>query len=234
MLEPGNLIIHETVRSKTSNNEYDVLIFDNCIACTCPAGGKKQLCKHLISVIHKNFELISNTAPDFCNQLGYIIELKQNKDIPKAEKLKEYAKVMFVDKEISAIAHQNTKGIKESDIRELEELSELFYSNKWLAVNFYDFVHTAQKKPYSIFIALKNKGLEQLENLGYIQWCNIHKYFEDNPELDNYCAFCATELLTTNTKIAGFARAFKNFKCDTIDGDIGIKLLLEDFDIEIN
>lgn len=230
---PRNLIVHETVKSKTSNNEYDVFIFDNCITCTCPAGGKKQLCKHLISTIHKNLELINNVNPGFCKQLVNLIELKQNKNIPQNEKLEEYAKFIFVNKEISTLAHKHTQEIRDSDIRELEELAELFQENKWLSVNFYNFVHTAQKNPYSIFVALKNNGLEKLEKLGYIQFCSLEQYCDNYMELENYCAFNATELLTTNTKIAGFARGFKNFRYKHIEGDIGIKLLLEDSNIVI-
>lgn len=232
-MEPESLIVHENIKSKTSNNEYDVFIFENCIACTCPAGGKKQLCKHLISTIHKNLEIINSAAPDFCMQLVDLIELKQNKNISQEEKLQEYAKYIYVNKEISTLAYKHTQEIAESDVQELEELAELFRENKWLSVNFYNFIHTAQKNPHSIFVALKNDGLEKLAKLGYINFLSVEQYCENYSELENYCVFNATELLITNTKIAGFARGFKSLRYEPVDGDIGIKLLLEDCNAEI-
>jgi len=57
-LEPQKLITKKTIKSKTSDNIYTVWVFDNCVACTCPAGGKRQLCKHIIEIVHENLEQI--------------------------------------------------------------------------------------------------------------------------------------------------------------------------------
>lgn len=236
MIEPKNLIIHETVKSKTSNNEYEIFIFDNCIACTCPAGGKKQLCKHLISTIHKNLEIINNINPDFCKQLCNLIELKQNKNISQDEKLKEYAKFIYSNKDIAAASHKNTNEIKDSDKRELDEIGVLLLNDTWLGVNFYDFIHLAQKTHFSIFAALKTKSLLMLEKAGYIQWQELTEDDKNYLNLNNkyeYCAFSATEKLYTNKKIAGFSRGLKHLSYRQIDGDIGIKFLKENCNIII-
>lgn len=236
MLEPKNLIVHEILKSKTSNNEYDVFIFDNCIACTCPAGGKKQLCKHLISTIHKNLEVINNVNPDFCKQLVNLIELKQNKNIPQNEKLEEYAKFIYSNKDIAAISHKNTIEIKDSDKRELDEIGILLLKDTWLGVNFYDFIHQAQKTHFSIFAALKTESLLILEKAGYIRWQELTEDDKNYLNLNNkyeYCAFSATEKLYTNTRIAGFSRGLKHFSYSQIDGDIGIKFLKENCNIII-
>ncbi len=235
-MQPGKLIIKENIKSKTSNNEYEVYIFDNCIACTCPAGGKKQLCKHLISVIHKNLELIQKTAPEFSAQLLALIELKQNKLVSQEEKLKEYAKIMYSNKDIAASSHKNTQEIKDSDIRELQEVGQLIINSAWLGVNFYNFLHQAQKDNYSIFVSLKRPELEKLEALGYIQWHELTENDKQNLKLNNdynYCAFSATEKLYTNKKISGVVRGLKNFTYDKPSGDIGIKFLKENCNITI-
>ena len=235
-MEPKNLIVHETIKSKTSNNEYDVYIFDNCIACTCPAGGKKQLCKHLISTVHKNFELIKQTSPDFCKQLGSLIELKQNKNVSQEEKLKEYAKFIYSNKDIAAAAHKNQQEIIDSDIRELNELGELLLNNRWLGCNFYDFINQAQKKNYSVFVSLRRPEILKLIQLGYLQEHILSEAEKTRLNLKDtvsYCAFSATEKLYTNKKIAGVARGLKNFTYEKSFGDIGIKYLNENCNFDI-
>lgn len=236
-LEPGTLLLHKTIQSKSSNNEYEVFIFNNCVACTCPAGGKKQLCKHLIAAIHENLELINQQAPEFCKQLVNLIELKQNKDIPQAKKLEEYAKVIYSNKEITAASYQNTIGIEESDIEELEELAEILHNHRWLTVHFYDFIRQAQKENYSVFIAMKNQALNELEKAGYISWQNLSEddYVSHNiiKERDLYCAFSATEKLYTNKKIAGYAKGIKNLKKTIQPKDIGIQFVKADYSITL-
>lgn len=235
-LLPGELIVKETIKSKTSNNEYEVFIFDNCIACTCPAGGKKQLCKHLISVIHSNLELIIDKAPDFSKHLKNLIMLKQDKNISQVEKLKEYGKFIYSNKDIAETSHKNTLEIKDSDHRELEEIGVLLLNNAWLGVNFYDFFHQAQKNNFSVFVSLKSETLISLEKSGYIEWYKITDENKKQINLNSnyeYCAFMATEKLYTNTKLAGFSKGLKHFGYENIDGDIGIKFLKEDCNIRI-
>ena len=62
-MRPSNIILEKQIKSKTSDNVYTVVIFDNAIACTCPAGGKKQICKHMVSVVHENLEYSSTFQP---------------------------------------------------------------------------------------------------------------------------------------------------------------------------
>ena len=236
MIEPKNLIIHETVKSKTSNNEYEIFIFDNCITCTCPAGGKKQLCKHLISTIHKNLEIINNVNPDFCKQLCNLIELKQNKNVSQDEKLKEYAKFIYSNKTIAATAHKNQQEIIDSDIRELDELRELLLNNRWLGCNFYDFIHQAQKENYSVFVSLRLPEILKLIQLGYLQehiLSEADKTRLNLKDTESYCAFSATEKLYTNKKIAGVARGLKYFSYERSFDDIGIKYLNENCNFNI-
>ena len=42
---PGNIIEQKNVKSSSSENIYTVTLYDNCVSCTCPAGGRKTFSK---------------------------------------------------------------------------------------------------------------------------------------------------------------------------------------------
>lgn len=114
---PNRLIVKEIVNSETSSNTYEVSVYDNCICCTCPAGCKKQICKHMVEVIHKNFDKIKAEVPEFSKELMRIIEIKLNTDIPKEEKMKEYEKIIFLNKTIAQESIKNIQRVENSNIK---------------------------------------------------------------------------------------------------------------------
>lgn len=230
-MQPGNLIIEKKVKSKTSNNEYLILIYDNCLVCTCPAGGKRQLCKHLISTIYENLEILQQNYPDYTNDLLNLIEIKQNKNLSREEKQIEYAKFIYSNKEIATAAHLNSVEIKNSDLKELDEIKNLCLSDEWLAKNFYNFFHQARNLHYSLFISEKNETILKLEKLGYITFQNINYEEIKKYDINNYYIFSATEKLTTNKLIPGFALQLKQNEYKNTKNDIGIKFLKEDCNI---
>lgn len=174
-MDLGNLIIEKQIKSKSSNNIYTVFVFENAIACTCPAGGKKQLCKHMISVVHEHLEKIKNENPIFCEKLINTIEIKNNKNIPYSEKIKEYAKIVYLDKNITAVSIENIKEIVASDERELEQFKPIV--DHCRLYDLYEFVNLSRKSLYNIFFSPSYDELKKLADIGFI---NIYPIkFED-------------------------------------------------------
>ncbi|MDD3149205.1 MAG: hypothetical protein PHV68_00065 [Candidatus Gastranaerophilales bacterium] len=167
-LTPNNLLVSQKVKSKTSNNEYEVYIFDSCVVCTCPAGGKKQLCKHLISLIHNNFELLKEKAPNFLPKLIQAIEVKNSKEIPYKDKFKEYAKVMYLNKDIVDESIQNIHGLIQSDIEELTQFEPLV--SNYRIYELYEFMQLSRKSLYNLFFAKNDELLNNLEKLKFIKF----------------------------------------------------------------
>lgn len=114
-LIPETLILQKQIESTSSNNIYDVLFFTNCVACTCPAGGRKQLCKHIINTFEENFESIKEKAPKLSKELNELIEIKNDRHIDPKEKkelIKELiSKIIYLDATISGIATKNLQHI---------------------------------------------------------------------------------------------------------------------------
>ncbi len=114
-LIPEVLILQKQIESTSSDNVYDVLFFTNCVACTCPAGGRKQLCKHIITTLKDNFELIDDKAPKLYGKLSELIKIKNDKSLDSKEKkelVKELsAQIIYLDATISGIATKNLQHI---------------------------------------------------------------------------------------------------------------------------
>lgn len=108
-LEPGILLIKQEIKSSSSDNVYEVNLYDNCISCNCPAGGKKSLCKHMVKVIHDNVELLQDKYPEFYNVLSDVLIMKndKNKDVDKYKSLLEG--IIYVNRKIAEKAHDNSK-----------------------------------------------------------------------------------------------------------------------------
>ena len=87
---PENLIISEEIKSSSSDNIYTVNIYNNCVSCNCPAGGKKQICKHIISTVFNNTDKIKNEAPEFFEVLLNVFEIKNSKEVPQEQKKELY------------------------------------------------------------------------------------------------------------------------------------------------
>lgn len=110
-LEPGKTVITEEIKSSSSNNVYAVTLYDNCISCTCPAGGKKSLCKHMIKVIHDNMESLQKDYPNFYKLLSDALIMKNDKykDANQYKKLLE--QIIYVNRQIAEKSHNNAKVI---------------------------------------------------------------------------------------------------------------------------
>lgn len=112
---PGETIVREQIKSSSSNNIYTVTIYDNCVSCTCPAGGKRMLCKHVIEVVHRNFEKIKKQSPDFFAALMEFIKARNDESIDR-DLLKQYTKkIIYVNKEITKKAYNNKLNLDFAD-----------------------------------------------------------------------------------------------------------------------
>lgn len=107
-IKPDKLIISEEVKSSFSNNLYTVNIYNNCVSCNCPAGGKKQLCKHIISTVFNNTDKIKNEAPEFFEVLLNVFEIKNSKKVSQEQKKELYEQIMYVDAKIANKAYEHT------------------------------------------------------------------------------------------------------------------------------
>ena len=105
----GKIIAQEEIKSSSSDNVYEVTLYDNCISCTCPAGGKKCLCKHMVKVLHDNIEILQKEYPIFYKKISEALEMKKQLET----KQKNYFYKILVDK--------NTKK---------QELNEFYKVNK--------------------------------------------------------------------------------------------------------
>ena len=145
----GNIILEKQIKSKTSGNVYSVFIYENAIACTCPAGGKKQICKHMINVVYDNLDYINAKTPEFFNKLMQAIEIKNNKNISYEDKLKEYAKIIYLNKNIVDESIKNIQGIAKSDIDELKIFLPII--KDYQIRDIYYFFSSARKSLYNVY-----------------------------------------------------------------------------------
>ena len=112
---PGEILAQEEIKSSSSDNVYTVILFENCIACTCPAGGRKTFCKHMVEVVYNYLEQIKETNINFYNDLILLLEMKNDKyhDIEVFKELSH--KLIHSDKEIAREAHLNSLRINEGE-----------------------------------------------------------------------------------------------------------------------
>ena len=110
---PGEVLAQEEVKSSSSNNIYIVTLYDNCISCTCPAGGRKTFCKHMVEVVYKNLELIKHTNKQFYDDLALLLEMKNDKyhDVAAFKELS--SKLIYSDKKIANQAYYNAKSLQQ-------------------------------------------------------------------------------------------------------------------------
>ena len=109
---PGGILAQEEVKSSSSDNIYTVILFENCIACTCPAGGRKTFCKHMIEIVYNHLEKIKETNIDFYNDLALLLEMKNDRyhDVDAFKELS--SNLIYSDKEIALEAHLNSIRLK--------------------------------------------------------------------------------------------------------------------------
>ena len=99
--------------SSSSDNIYTTVLFDDCISCNCPAGGRKSFCKHMVSIIHKNFELIKSTNINFYNDLISALEMKNNPDKDLNVYIELLKKIIYVNKDIARDAFLHAENLKD-------------------------------------------------------------------------------------------------------------------------
>lgn len=107
-LTPNTLIKKEEIKSSSSDNIYEVNLYDNCISCNCPAGGKKSLCKHMVKVLHDNIEILQQKNPDFYNNIQRALTMKNDKYKNPEEFKKVLESIIFVDRKIAEKSHDNS------------------------------------------------------------------------------------------------------------------------------
>lgn len=116
-----NVILSEEIKSSSSNNVYTVTVYQNQISCTCPAGGSKTLCKHMIEVIKKHSEELKQQTPEFLSEITNLIDAKKNKTKTKEEIKELSAKLIFVNRAISEKAHDNARFTKHHQYEEKDQ-----------------------------------------------------------------------------------------------------------------
>ena len=102
------LIAQKIFCSTSSDNEYITKIGNNFISCTCPAGGRKQLCKHIREIILENIEQIKVSNPEFYTLLQEALDAQNSNVLTQEEKKEIYSKIIKVDKETAEAAYNNT------------------------------------------------------------------------------------------------------------------------------
>lgn len=197
-MDIGNVIVEKKVKSKTSDNIYSVFVFENAIACTCPAGGKKQICKHMINVVHEHLEDIREKAPIFFKKLMHAIEIKQDKNISYEEKLQEYAKVVYLDKSITTVSINNIKNLEKSDKIELNVFKPIVEHCRLYEL--YEFLNISRKSPYNLFFTPLYNEIKELNRIGFIKILPIK--FNDYISNVNYTKDSLTKIIKSkNLKI---------------------------------
>ena len=128
-ITPSKIIATEDIKSSSSNNVYTVTLYDNCISCNCPAGGRKSFCKHMVSMLHKNIEVIEKENSSFFENVIQLLELKndRNHDIEEYKDLCN--KVIFVNKNIAEKAHDNATVLNDKSSTEVTHIVKLIEQN---------------------------------------------------------------------------------------------------------
>ncbi len=186
----GNIILEKQIKSKTSGNIYSVFVYENAIACTCPAGGKKQICKHMINVVYDNLDYIKDKSPEFFSKLMQAIEVKNNKNISYEDKLKEYAKIVYLNKNIVDESIKNIQGLAKSDIDELKIFLPII--KDYQIRDIYHFFSSARKSLYNVYYAKKENVFLELKKAGFLEV----KPIEDKDYIENTAIYYTKEELT--------------------------------------
>ena len=113
-LVPGSVIEKREFKSSSSNNIYTTILYDNCFACTCPAGGRRVHCKHVEKLIHDNMNLLLEKYPEFAEKVCKIFSTETDKEQRKFL----FKELSYSNKEIVAIAYNNTSNL-DLDINKL-------------------------------------------------------------------------------------------------------------------
>lgn len=116
---PGQIIEQREFKSSSSNNVYTTILYDNCFACTCPAGGRRMHCKHVEKLITDNMDLLLNKFPEFAERICKIF----SKETDKEQRKILYKELSYSNKEIAAAAHSNTYN-SDMNIKELCQQAE--------------------------------------------------------------------------------------------------------------
>lgn len=162
----SSILAQEEVKSSSSDNVYTVTLFDNCISCTCPAGGRKTFCKHMTSIVHKNLETIKQVSPQFYNDLMLLLEMKNdsNHDIEVFKELS--TKLIHSDKGIATEAFKNSAFFKEEKNKKSD-----------IAENIANDIETIDIHNQFEFFELLCKAYNR-KNIGF-RYCEYPEYLEE-------------------------------------------------------
>lgn len=156
---PTNLIEQREFKSSSSNNIYIAKLYENCVSCDCPAGGRKTLCKHIKSILFDNLEKIQDEM--FKKNILKALEVS-NSDVSNEYKRQVYSKIYYVDEDIAKKAHINSIYF-DINIEKINEASKIRVEN---------FKTTITNLKHKLKLGL-DEGYINIDE--YNQGCNILK-----------------------------------------------------------
>lgn len=116
------IIDKQEIKSSSSANIYETVLYEDSISCNCPAGGKRSFCKHMIKIIHDNNELLQNKYPDFYKKLSEVLIMKNSSDKNSDTYKNLLSEIIYVNKEIAEKSHNNEKNIIKKEQISLNEV----------------------------------------------------------------------------------------------------------------
>lgn len=166
---PGQIIEQREFKSSSSNNIYTTILYDNCFACTCPAGGRRMHCKHVEKLITDNMDLLLNKFPEFAEQICKIF----SKETDKEQRKILYKELSYSNKEIAAAAHSNTYN-SDMNIKELCQQAEarverfkITLSNTKQQLQAALNLKVISEDDYNIVVTALKKSIKDISNINF-------------------------------------------------------------------
>lgn len=166
-ITPGQIIEQREFKSSSSNNVYTTILFDNCFACTCPAGGRRMHCKHVERLVHDNMNILLNKFPEFAEQVCKIF----SKETDKEQRKILYKDLSYSNKEIAAAAHSNTHSLH-INIKELCKQAEartqrfkITLSNAKQQLQAALNLNIISEEDYNVAINVLKKNIKDISNI---------------------------------------------------------------------
>lgn len=152
---PATPISSKEFKSSSSPALYTTTIYSDCISCTCQGGARKQLCKHMVELVHEQIDNIQLHHPALAEKIIAAMSAKNDPSINKNDRKGIYEKVIFVSREMADSAF------------EISLLSEIDLTGEMCKKRSDKFISTTENAISNIEYALKI-GLITVEdyNLG--------------------------------------------------------------------
>lgn len=180
---PGEILAQEEVKSSSSDNVYTVILYDNCISCTCPAGNKKEYCEHMQNLVYKNWQVLKKTNIGFYNKTFVLKDglYKASKDFVEYKLFAD--ELIYIDNEyIAEQAHIEILNEIERYKQKLNELINLIETqySKEQQKEILKYFRKAEKESYipdsPLLFDLIKKGILKISERKHIEY-RLGKYF---------------------------------------------------------